>query len=103
MGATSLADVPRKMQRNMPKQIPLAIIGRLAIDAGFQGRGIGGALLRDAFRNCLAISEAIGCAGVTVHAIDDDATAFYIRYGMVEFPSGSRTLFLPIETIRGLA
>ena len=34
-----------------------------------------------------------------VHAIDADALAFYIKYGFLEFPSGSRTLFLPLETI----
>jgi hypothetical protein len=34
-----------------------------------------------------------------VHAIDDEAVTFYLKYGFVLFPSNSRTMFLPIETL----
>jgi hypothetical protein len=49
----------------------------------------------------LSVNSEIGFAGVVVHAIDNDAAAFYLRYGMQEFPSGSRSLFMPIKTIEG--
>ena len=32
-------------------------------------------------------------------AIDDEAKAFYAALGFIEFPIGTRTLYLPVETI----
>ena len=34
-----------------------------------------------------------------VHAIDDDAVTFYLKYGFVLFPADSRTMYLPIESL----
>jgi hypothetical protein len=58
-------------------------------------------MLRDAFRRALQASEIVGCAAIIVHAIDDAAAAFYAAYGFVAFPPGSRTLFLPLDTLSG--
>ena len=58
-------------------------------------------MLRDAFRRILQAAEAVGCRAVLVHAIDQKAVDFYTAHGFVEFPGGSRSLFLPLETIRG--
>ena len=41
----------------------------------------------------------VGVAALILHALDDDALAFYIKYGFVAFPQGSRTLFMPVQTI----
>jgi hypothetical protein len=61
---------------------------------------IGRGLLKDALARALAVSEIVGTQAVIVHAIDDKAAAFYARAGFVEFPLGTRTMFLPIETIQ---
>jgi GNAT superfamily N-acetyltransferase len=87
----------------MPDPVPVVIIGRLAVDRRFQGRGIGSALLKDALRQASAIAQIAGTRAVMVHAIDDAATRFYLRLRFEEFPAGSRTLFLPIETIDAVA
>jgi predicted N-acetyltransferase YhbS len=76
------------------------IIGRLAVSLRFQGQGIGAGLLRDAFRRVLRASEIVGCRAVVVHAIDQDAAEFYSRFGFVEFPDRSRTMYLSSETLR---
>jgi GNAT superfamily N-acetyltransferase len=76
------------------------LLGRLAVHQAFQGRGIGPGLLKDALSRALAASEIAGCRALLVHAIDDRAMAFYAKAGFIEFPSGTRTMFLPIETIR---
>jgi GNAT superfamily N-acetyltransferase len=99
MGAVSLDSAPSSMRRNMPNPVPVAVLARLAVDVNSQGSGLGGALLRDALQRCMSVHSEIGFAGVVVHAIDNDALAFYLRYGMQEFPSGSRSLFMPIKTI----
>lgn len=98
-GAVARAGAPAKLRRNAPDPIPVMIIGRLAVDEGFAGMGLGSGMLRDAFRRILQVSQTVGCRAVLVHAIDRDAAAFYARYGFIEFPAGSRTLFLPLETL----
>jgi len=52
-----------KLRRGMPEQVPLLLIGRLAVDAQWRGRGLGSALLADALRRCLAASEIVGARG----------------------------------------
>ena len=89
-----------KLRRGMPEQVPLLLIGRLAVDSEWRGRGVGSALLVDALRRCLAASEIAGARGVVAHAIDDAAVGFYERHGFVRSPLGERVMLLPIETVR---
>jgi GNAT superfamily N-acetyltransferase len=86
----------------MPEQVPLLLIGRLAVDAEWRGRGVGSALLIDALRRCLAASEIAGARGVVAHAIDESAVGFYERHGFVRSPLGERVMLMPIETVRSL-
>jgi len=91
-----------KLRRGMPEQVPLLLIGRLAVDAEWRGRGVGSALLIDALRRCLAASEIAGVRGVIAHAIDNAAADFYERHGFVRCPLGERVMLVPIETVRSL-
>lgn len=104
--ATSMArrqTVPSaKLRKGMPEEIPLLLIGRLALDAGYQGQGLGTNLLADALRRCLAAAEIAGARGVIAHAIDDEAKRFYERHGFLESPIGERTMLMAIETVAAL-
>jgi GNAT superfamily N-acetyltransferase len=91
-----------KLRRGMPDQVPVLLIGRLAVDAGWRGRGLGSALLVDALRRCLAASEIAGARAVIAHAIDESAADFYQRHGFVRSPLGERVMLMPIETARSL-
>ena len=91
-----------KLRRGMPEQVPLLLIGRLAVDAQWQGRGVGSALLADALRRCLAASEIAGVRGVVAHAIDEAAVGFYERHGFIRSPLGERVMLMPIEMVRSL-
>ena len=51
-----------KLRRGMPEQVPLLLMGRLAVDHAFQGIGLGADLLADALRRCLAASEIVGAS-----------------------------------------
>lgn len=99
MGAVQRAAAPKKLQKNAPDPIPVAVLARMAVDVRFRGQGLGAGLLRDGLKLCLQASTIIGARAVLVHAIDDEVRPFYEKYGFVAFPAGSKTLFLPLQTI----
>jgi GNAT superfamily N-acetyltransferase len=99
-GAEKRESVPSKIARNTPDPVPLIILGRLAVDTNHQGKGIGAGLLKDALCRSLQVSHTVGARAVLVHAIDRNAMAFYLKYGFLEFPCGTQSMFLPMETIK---
>ncbi len=86
-----------KLRRAMPDQVPLLLIGRLAVDRQCQGKGLGADLLSDAVRRCLEVSEIAGVRAIIAHAIDGDAVHFYQHRGFIRSPLGERVMLLPIE------
>jgi GNAT superfamily N-acetyltransferase len=99
-GAVERAATPGKVRRNAPDTIPVSVIGRLAVSRDYTGRGLGADILSDALRRIAAASQSIGIGAVLVHAKDDAARRFYMGCAeFMEYPAGSRTLFLPIETV----
>jgi GNAT superfamily N-acetyltransferase len=99
-GAVERAAAPGKIRRNAPDTIPVSVIGRLAVDRGHAGKGLGADILSDALRRIAIASQSIGIGAVLVHAKDDAARRFYLRCAeFIEYPEDSRTLFLPIETV----
>ncbi|MGY5809061.1 GNAT family N-acetyltransferase [Rhizobium sp. LEGMi198b] len=86
-GAVRQPEAPGRFRRNMPDPIPVAVLGRLAIDQSYQGRGIGRALVRDASLRLLNAAEILGIRGVLVPAISDDARVFYEAVGLLSSPS----------------
>lgn len=85
----SAESAPGNLRRNMPTPIPVILLGRLAVDMQFQGRGVGVALLRDAFARCVVAARCIGAAALTVHALDERAAAFYAKFGFNPMPGAS--------------
>jgi GNAT superfamily N-acetyltransferase len=61
----------------MPDPVPAALLGRLAVDQGWQDRGLGAALLRDAVLRVVGAAGTIGVRALLVDAISDEAKAFY--------------------------
>lgn len=98
-GAVTRSEVPRKIRHNLPSPVPVMVLGRLAVDERHKDKSIDSAMLKEAMQRTLEISRTAGVRALMVHAIDDEAVAFYRKYGFVLFPVDSRTLFLPIETL----
>lgn len=95
--------LPENYAKRVPKYpVPAARIARLAVDRSMQGKGLGARLLVDALKRILTASTEIGMYIVLVDAKDDRAKAFYRHYGFVELANEPMTLFLPIQTVRGL-
>jgi len=80
--------------------VPVILMARFAVDQSEQGKGYGKALFRDALRRALAGSEAIGGRAFLVHAKDEEARTFYLRYGMEESPTNPLHLLLLFKDIR---
>lgn len=99
-GSIIREEVPRNIRHGLPNPVPVMVLGRLAVDRNHNGKGIGAALLREAMQRTAEASRIAGLRALIVHAIDDGAVGFYAQYGFQLFPAGSRTLLLPIETLR---
>jgi len=98
-GSVRRQDLPGKLAGDMPDPTPILLIGRLAVATAYQGQSIGKGLLKDALLRALQISRQVGCRAVLVHAIDDQAAAFYASFGFIAFPAGGRSFFMPIKQI----
>lgn len=99
-GAVERIAAPSKVRRNAPDAIPVSVIGRLAVDLAYAGKGLGADLLSDALRRIALASKAVGIAAVLVHAKDEAAKRFYLNCAeFIEYPADSKILFLPIETV----
>ncbi|MBX5089806.1 GNAT family N-acetyltransferase [Rhizobium lentis] len=98
-GAVRLPEAPGRFRRNMPDPIPVAVLGRLAIDRSYQGRGLGRALVRDAGLRLLNAAEIIGIRALLVHAISDEARAFYEAVGFLPSPSDPMMLMVGLHDL----
>ncbi|MER9602491.1 GNAT family N-acetyltransferase [Mesorhizobium sp. M0243] len=98
-GGLDLAQAPGAIRRNMPDPIPMVVLGRLAVDAGWQGKGLGAALLQDAVLRAGRAATILGIRGIFVHAISDEAKAFYEHYGFAASPKNPMTLVLSLKGV----
>jgi hypothetical protein len=99
-GAIERSELPKALRKHgLPNAIPVVIIGRLARDLSCKGSGLGLDLLQHALGRIVQASETIGVRCVLVHALDEKASKFWKQNEFIESPIGSRTFFLPIETI----
>jgi GNAT superfamily N-acetyltransferase len=97
-GAFERSAAPGKVRRNAPDTV--SVIGRLAVSRAYTRKGLGADVLSDALRRIAIASQSIGIGAVLVHAKDEAAKHFYMKYAeFIEYPADSRTLFLPIETV----
>ena len=99
-GAVAVETAPGRFRRNMPNPIPVVVLGRLAVDRGWHGRGVGRALFRDAAMRVAYAADAIGVRGVLVHAISEEAKAFYLALGFDVSPLEPMVLMITLADIR---
>jgi GNAT superfamily N-acetyltransferase len=95
-GAVAHTTAPGRVRRNMPDPIPVIVIGRLAVDQSFQGRGLGRAMLRDAILRSMQAAEIAGIRAILVHAVSTEARQFYERCGFHASPIDPMTLMITL-------
>jgi GNAT superfamily N-acetyltransferase len=96
-GAVVQTAATGRVRRNMPDPIPVMVIGRLAVDSYWQGKGVGHALLRDAILRTLQAAEIAGIRAILVHAISEDAKQFYEQCGFTTSPLDPMTLMVKVN------
>lgn len=94
------AAAPGKFRRNMPDPIPIVVLGRLALDKAHQRAGLGRALFQDAARRVVNAASEIGIRGMLVHALSDDAVAFYRRLGLSPSELDPMMLMVTVADLR---
>lgn len=99
MGEVDLSSLPEAMQKKLPKHpVPVARMGRLAVDNSTKGQGLGKLLLVDAMKRVQSASADVGVYALLVDAKDEAAKAFYKKYGFIELADEPMTLFLPLAS-----
>jgi GNAT superfamily N-acetyltransferase len=96
--AEATPETKKGLSRHFP--IPIAILARLAVDAGYQGQGIGASLLNEALHRVVRASEQVAVRAVVVHAIDQNAASFYEHFGLRPLGTTPWTLMTTLASLR---
>lgn len=95
--------VSAAVQKKVPKayaDLPVTLLGRLAVDVSAKGRKLGEKLLLDAMKRSYDITASIASMALVVDPVNDEAVTFYRKYGFMLLESGK--MFLPMQTIAQL-
>jgi len=94
-----LTEMPEELVKKLPRypSVPVARVGRLAVDRSYRGQGLGGSLLWDA--GLRALRSELAVFALVVDAKDEQAAKFYRHHGFVAFGSRPRQFVLPLAKL----
>ncbi|RIV77921.1 GNAT family N-acetyltransferase [Pelagerythrobacter aerophilus] len=94
------AQLPRSIRTGQPPDpVPCLLLGQLATDESWTGKGIGTGLLKHALQRCVTAASLIGGRALVVNALDEDAAAFWKRRGFMPSRDDPLVLFRSIADI----
>ena len=100
-GSVRKEESPARIAKGLAKHpIGVILLARLAVDRSERGAGLGKTLLVDALSRALTAADAIGARAILVHAIDDEAIAFYKKIGFEPSPLDPKQLMLLMKDLR---
>jgi GNAT superfamily N-acetyltransferase len=100
-GSVDPEEATQRLAKGKGRQsIPVILLARLAVARREQGRGLGEAMLVEAFARCAQAADTIGARAVLVHAKNERARAFYERYGCAASPTDPQHLVMLMKDIR---
>ena len=95
------ASAPARVTKGLAKHpVPAMLLARLAVDRAWQGQGLGTALLKDALLRTLQAADIAGVRAVLVHAKNEKARQWYLRFGFEPGPITPMQLFLLLKDIQ---
>ena len=100
----TLTDLPDELTRKLPRypQLPVTLLGRLAVDQSARGQRLGEHLLLDALHRSRTHADEIAAMAVVVDAKDENAAAFYRHYGFIPLQAQPRRLYVPMRVVAQL-
>lgn len=95
--------LPEEVKKKLPtyQDLPVTLLGRLAVDSNYKGQRLGEFLLMDALKKSYDTSSSIGSMAVIVDPIDESAVSFYRKFGFILLPDSGKML-LPMTIISTL-
>ncbi len=102
VGSITRSQATGTMRRNMPEPIPVMVLGRLAVDRSWQGKGLGADMLGDAVRRTHQAAQIAGIRGMVLEALSEDAVRFYERWGFVRSPELPMKLMARMKDLQRL-
>jgi len=98
-------NVPEGLRKKFPKSydyIPVTLLGRLALDKNYKGKGYGSKILIDALKRSLKVAESdLGSVAVIADPLDDQAEKYYEHFGFIKLQSSGK-MFLNMKAIKKL-
>ncbi len=100
----TLSDLPENLTRKLPRypQLPVVLLGRMAVDHSTKGQGLGEHLLLDALQRSLDHTGQVAAMAVVVDANDESAVAFYRHHGFLTLQAQPGRLFVPMHLVAQL-
>jgi GNAT superfamily N-acetyltransferase len=100
-GGINREDAAARIAKGAPNQpIGVILLARLAVDESAKGVGLGRALLKDALLRSASAAEVIAVRAVLVHALNEEARRFYLRFDFDPSPSHPLHLMLLMKDVR---
>ncbi len=101
VGNVAYEDEPHRLTQGLSRHpVPVMLLARLAVDLGWQGKGISTGLLRDAMQRTVQVADIAGLRAFLVHAKDERARLFYEHFDFAPSPTDPYHLFLLLKDIR---
>jgi len=80
--------------------VPVALIGRLAVNKDFQGKGLDSIPFADARQKVTRASAILAVAGIVVEGKNSAAKPFYRHFGFQDLPGHTARFLLPATVFR---
>ena len=92
--------LPRSIRTGQPPDpVPCLLLGQLATDTEWAGRGIGTGLVKHALERCVQAAVLVGGRALMVNAVDEDAARFWQRRGFIPSRDDPHILFRSIAAV----
>jgi GNAT superfamily N-acetyltransferase len=100
-GSVNREDATERVARGAPNHpIGIVLLARLAVHESEKGMGLGRALLKDALKRAVSAADIVAVRAVLVHALNDEARRFYLRFDFEPAPVHPLHLMLLMKDIR---
>jgi GNAT superfamily N-acetyltransferase len=104
VGHVTREEAPERLTKGLARHpVPIMLLARLAVDRRWQRQGVGRALLKDAMLRTLQAADIAGIRAFAVHAKDEDARRFYVKFDFIPSPTDPMHLFILLKDVRRIA